>query len=262
MTDRNPTNRQPFGDKEMDVPDTFGTRAPLVGLAAFIADVVAAPARPGLRALVANTEWAISVEMAQVLEGLVLHLRPSSILEFGAGRSSLVLASALQTCGRGRLTSIEHQPEFAESAFQQVRQYDAVDARMLHAPLTLRFSKHGLLHSYTGIGSTLRGRGPFDMVFIDAPPGHLGRDSTLLSAAAFLTPSAIVVLDDAARPAEKTAVRRWERSVRVNRLYESDRVGRGIVVLEVQPGVPEFSWRTFAGTIHDRLIAWRGTRGA
>lgn len=246
---------------EMDQADTFGTRAPLDGLAAFIADLVTTPARPGLRALLANTEWAVSLEMAHVLEGLVLRLHPASILEFGAGRSSLVLAGALQASGGGRLTSIEHQPQFAEPAFQQMGQYPSVDARMFHAALTLRFSRHGLLHSYTGIGDALRGRGPFDMVFIDAPPGYLGRESTLLAAAPFLSQSAIAVLDDAARPGEKTAVRRWERSLGVNRLYESDSVGRGIVVLELpHPGVPAFSWRTFAGTIHDRLVAHQWVR--
>lgn len=247
----------------MGEADTFGTRGPLDGLAAFIADLVTVPARPGLRALLANTEWAISLEMAHVLEGLVLRLRPASILEFGAGRSSLVLAGALQASGGGRLTSIEHQPQFAEPAFQQMGQYSAVDARMFHAALTLRLSRHGLLHSYTGVGEALRRRGPFNMVFIDAPPGHLGREATLLAAAPFLAQSAIVVLDDAARPAEKTAVRRWERSMWVNRIYESDSVGRGIVVLEVpHTGVPAFSWRTFAGTIHDRLIARRWARDA
>lgn len=246
----------------MDEADTFGTRAPLDGLAAFIADLVTAPARPDLRALLANTdEWAVTLEMAHVLEGLVLRLRPVSILEFGAGRSSLVLASALQACGGGRLTSIEHQPQFAEPAFRQMRQYQKVDACMLRAALTLRFSRYGLLHSYTVVGDALRGRGPFDMVFIDAPPGHLGREATLMAAAPFLAKSAIAVLDDAARSAEKTAITRWERALGVNRIYESDRVGRGIAVLEVpHPVVPAFSWRTFAGTIHDRLIAHRRAR--
>jgi predicted O-methyltransferase YrrM len=196
-----------------------------------------------------------------VLEGLVLHLRPSSVLEFGAGRSSLVLAHALQAIGGGRLTSIEHQPQFSELSWRQMKRYGAVDAHLVRARLALQVSRHGLLHAYAGAGDALRARGPFGLVFIDGPPGAQGRDATLLSAAQFLAQGAIAVLDDAARPAEKTAVRRWERALDVERLYESDTIGRGLVVLKVaHPGSPSFSWRTFAGTIHDRLIELR--RGA
>jgi predicted O-methyltransferase YrrM len=122
-------------------------------------------------------------------------------------------------------------------------------------------SRNGLLHDYTGVAVALRARGPFDFVFIDAPPGHLGRDATLLAAAPFLAPNATIVLDDAARPQEQTAVRRWERGLAIERVYESATVGRGVVVLNLlQPSLPRFSWRTFAGTIHDRIEAWR-TRG-
>jgi len=214
------------------------------------------PPASHLKTLLSSADkWVVSLQIAHVLDGLILHLRPASVLEFGAGRSSLVLAQALQAIGGGRLTSIEHQTRFAEPAWQQMERYERVDAQLIAAGLSLRVSRHGLLHTYTGAGEAMGGRGPFGLVFIDAPPGHLGRDATLLAAAPFLAPGAIVVLDDAARPGEKTAVRRWERALDVERLYESDAVGRGLVVLRVaQPRSPAFSWRTFAGTIHDRVI--------
>ena len=57
------------------------------------------------RAMEGAGEWAISHDLAKVLWTLVRVLQPTSILEFGAGRSSLVIADALKG---GRLTSVDH----------------------------------------------------------------------------------------------------------------------------------------------------------
>jgi len=235
-------------------------------LAQSIARLVTSPPHEELLPLLAPYDpWAVSLETAQFLDGLIEQLRPLSVLEFGAGRSSLVLASALQRCGGGRITSIEHQPALAEQAWRKVSQFAAVDARLVPARLALHVSKHGLLHEYVGIGRTMRMRGPFDFVFIDAPPGYLGRDATLLAAAPFLAAGAVAVLDDAMRPGEKTAVRRWNRAMDVETVFASDAVGKGVVVLRVlQPARPFFSLRTFLGTVHDRILEWQrrgdGTR--
>ena len=122
----------------------------------------------------------------------------------------------------------------------------------------MRWSLHGLLHEYVGIDDALRTRGPFDFVFIDAPPGERGRDSTLLAAAPFLSDGAIVVLDDASRQREQTAMHRWERALSIERVFESPRIGRGVAVLRVRRrAAARFSWRTFLGTVHDRWIERR-----
>lgn len=203
-------------------------------------------------------DWTISDGTARLATLLIEAFGCSSVLEFGAGRSSLVMASALDARGGGRLTSIEHQPEFAERAWARLPEFPSVDALLVRAGLARRFSMHGLLHEYTGIHDALDARAPFDFVFVDGPPGHFGRDATLLAAAPHLSPGCVVLLDDAARAAEQTAVRRWERALDVERLFESTSLGRGVVVLRVtRPGAPRFSPRTFLGTIHDRLLARR-----
>ena len=225
-------------------------------LKAVIANLASRPPRPDVAALLTPPdEWAVSLETAQLLAGLIEHVAPASVLEFGAGRSSLVLASALQALGGGRLTSIEHQPAYAEQSWRRLTQFPSVDASLVHAKLSVRFSKHGLLHEYVGIDEALRSRGPFAFVFIDAPPGERGRDATLLQAAPFLSPGAVILLDDASRPREQTAMRRWVRALTVEPIFESDSLGRGVAVLQIRrPTSAAFSWRTFAGTIHDRVV--------
>lgn len=205
-----------------------------------------------------HEEWVVSARMADLLTRLVEDLRPQRILEFGAGRSSLALAAALQTAGGGRLTSVEHEPAYSAEAWKGIVQFDKVDARMLTSPLGLRLSRRGLLHEYVQIDRELKDRGPYDFVFIDAPPGYMGRDTALLVAMPWLIAGAIVVLDDAARQAEKTAVSRWERVIPLVRVYESDSVARGTSVLMVtKPGTPRFHWRNFVGSLHDRWLERR-----
>jgi predicted O-methyltransferase YrrM len=233
-------------------------------LNAVVANLRNRPPRAEVETLLAPPdEWAVSLETAQLLFALIEHAGPQSVLEFGAGRSSLVVASALQSRGGGRLTSIEHQPAYAEGSWRQMTKFPAVDARLVPAPLNVTFSKHGLLHEYGGIDAALSSRGPFDFVFIDAPPGELGRDAPLLQAAPYLRDGAIVVLDDATRPREQTAIGRWTRALKIDRVFESDALGRGIAVLRVQqPQSPAFSLRTFVGTIHDRIVERRFKPGS
>src|SRR3954466_277340 len=57
--------------------------------------------------------WAIGPALSRFLNALIRHARPQSVLEFGPGRSSLVIARALVSNGGGRVTSIEHAAEFA-----------------------------------------------------------------------------------------------------------------------------------------------------
>jgi predicted O-methyltransferase YrrM len=52
--------------------------------------------------------WALPTEMARILAHLILQITPSSVLEYGSGQSSVVLAAALAESGGGMLTSIDH----------------------------------------------------------------------------------------------------------------------------------------------------------
>jgi predicted O-methyltransferase YrrM len=205
----------------------------------------------------AQNEWIISQPLGRLLTSLVLSLKRRSILEFGAGTSSLVLARALQRggCG-GRLTSVEHQPEHSKDAWQQVSAL-GVDACLAVSRLRLRLTTPGLLYMYTDAGPALADRAPYDLVLVDAPPGQLGRDAPLYQAYPHLAEGAIIVLDDARRPQERTAVRRWLAAFPGLRLVALDAdYGRGTAVL-VHTGDKRrrLSARNLLGSLHDRWLA-------
>lgn len=231
---------------------------------ATIADLFAGTAEdPEIAAIFGgrDQEWLITGYLGQFLARLVRQANRRSILEFGAGTSSLVFATALAQAGGGRLTSIEHQPEYSRDAWARVEAAAAVDAHLVVSPLLLRASRHGLMYGYYGSARQLAARAPFDLVLIDAPPGKYGRDSPLYQVYDLLDAGAIVVLDDAGRPAEQTACRRWLDTFPGLELVLFDEQGRGTAVFRHNGDKRRrVDGRSVLGTVHDRLLQWRRTK--
>lgn len=199
-----------------------------------------------------NNEWAISRHMAAFLARLVAAADRHSVLEYGAGTSSLLFSTVLSRRAGGRLTSIEHQPEYAETAWQQVQRM-RVNAKLHVARLRLQLSRYGAMYSYDVPRTLLAERAPFDLMFIDGPPGVFGRDAAVYQAFDYLAHGAYVVLDDASRPAEMTAVRRWLDTFPGLSLVHYDEGGRGIAVLRHDGNkARRFAPRSVLGTLKDR----------
>jgi predicted O-methyltransferase YrrM len=244
----------------------MGTSSPLLGASTAVRDLYEAYKRGGAGRPLIEVDtllppdlgpWPVSRVMAGWLALLIHQLQRRSVLEFGAGWSSLVLAKSLEAVGGGQLTSIEHEPQFIRpDLWTRVEHAAAVDTRLIVAPLQRRLSTHGFLWSYAGVSRRLAQRGPYDLVFIDAPPGRYGRSSPLHDAYPFLAPGAIVVLDDATRSEEQTIARRWVATYPGLDLAVLDtRMGRGFAVL-VHDGNKgrRLAPRALAGSFRDE---WR-----
>ena len=176
--------------------------------------------------------WAITPALGRFLSRLIVERRVRSLLEFGAGSSSVISAHGLSMIGGGRLTSLEAHPEWCAERWARVERHRDVDARLIGSALALRVDRCGVRYEYAEAGGALPGRGPFDFVLVDGPPWFYGRDGAMHSAIAHLAPGAIVVVDDAARQAERRTVARWLRTFPGLRLAAYDPAfGRGIAVL-------------------------------
>jgi predicted O-methyltransferase YrrM len=192
-------------------------------------------------------DWSVAHGLAQVLERLAASGGFTSILEFGAGRSSEAFVAGLQACGNGgRLTSVDHAPEYSREAWQRVLA-SGVDATLLVAPIERRLSANGFYYSYPAAADGLARRAPYDLVFIDAPPSEFGRDGPLHQAAPHLAPGTLVILDDAGREAEQRTLRRWLRIYpNAKLLIFEPGFARGLAVIEVSGGSStQMSWSSF-----------------
>lgn len=193
----------------------------------------AGPTYPAVERIIEglSNPWSVSVETARVLARLVVEEQHSSILEFGAGMSSRIFAAALEELGGGRLTSVEENPAWCEDAWILVEQSPNVDALLIPASVHLKLDGRGIYYGYEQVTEISR-RGPYDLVFVDAPWGGYGRDGALYIAIECLSPGGLIVLDDAQRVREKRSLRRSMLNYPGLTLTANvGSVGRGIAIL-------------------------------
>jgi len=163
--------------------------------------------------LTRETEWSIGLDAAFYLYSLVREQKPESILEFGSGISTAVLARAASLYG-GSVHALEHEIAHQQKTESLCRECGLVNVQIIHAPL--------VECAYMGVALRIYDPqkippGPYPFVFIDGPPGflpeHAGRRGTMYAAWPLLTETATIILDDAQRPGEQSALDEWQKTL-------------------------------------------------
>jgi predicted O-methyltransferase YrrM len=152
--------------------------------------------------------WKADVGFLQVIADHIRERKPKSVVELGAGVTSLVAARALQLNGEGKLLSFEHHADFATRTRRWLFEND-VKAEVRHAPL--RPSPGGwpgLWYDHGPLPERI------DLLIIDGPPWSVhpyvrGAAETMFER---IPPGGVILLDDAARPGERIVARRWRKN--------------------------------------------------
>jgi predicted O-methyltransferase YrrM len=140
------------------------------------------------------------------------------IVELGAGASTILLARLLRQEGAGAtLLAVEHDGQWARWVSDRLEREGLADvARVVVAPLAPHPKALDGLHWYDQdpLDDALTGD-PADLLIVDGPPAFvadaaLARYPALPALARFLTPDAVVVLDDIVRPGEAGILERWD----------------------------------------------------
>ncbi|PZU12933.1 MAG: hypothetical protein DI606_07160 [Sphingobium sp.] len=151
--------------------------------------------------------WKADVGFLRHIVREIARLRPAHVVELGAGASSLVAARALQLHGGGRLHSFDQHGGFVDATRQWLADH-ALDVDIRHAPLTHESADWpGRWYAVDHLPDRI------DLLIIDGPPWSVhplvrGAADSLF---ARLSPGAVVLLDDAARPGERLVARRWRQ---------------------------------------------------
>jgi predicted O-methyltransferase YrrM len=157
--------------------------------------------------------WAASTDLLGELMRAIAARRPQCVVELGSGVSTLVIAAALRSNGAGRLISIDADEGYAAQTRDQLLRQG------LGAWVELRFAAlsemkcEGMARPWYDT-RVLADLGGVDLLLIDGPPTALRADIRYPSLPFFwgrLAPGAIVLLDDAARPAERAMAAAWKR---------------------------------------------------
>ena len=162
------------------------------------------------RGLQATRGWAGSPDfLLQVLRTAINH-KPKTVVECSSGVSTVVLALAMQMLGGGHGWSLEHESVFAEKTRAELRRHGLEAwATVCDAPLTPHTLLEGNWNWYDVSGLPQE---PIDMLVVDGPPMTLQRLSRFPAVPVLdrkLAKTALVMLDDAARPDESEAVLQW-----------------------------------------------------
>lgn len=169
-----------------------------------------APRLAGRRLMPPTGGFALDARSLVHLLELLENENPRTVLELGSGTSTVWLAHALAGTG-AEITSLEHDEHYAGLTRQELERHGyggAVDLRT--APLEpIDFDGRTAQWYARGVLSDIQ---DVDLLLVDGPPkstGRLARMPALPMLADRLTEKAVVVIDDADRPAETETVQRW-----------------------------------------------------
>jgi predicted O-methyltransferase YrrM len=160
--------------------------------------------------------WAIGPDFAAELISIVLAAKPRVIVEASSGVSTLLIAYCLEQLGSGSVTSLDHEQQFADQTKQELHSHGFNEGRInvVHAPLKT-YTINGRTWKWYDTAALDHLPGPIDLLVVDGPPWYLQEQSRLPALPLLyskLSADAIVVLDDAARPGEKSIVKAWLES--------------------------------------------------
>ncbi len=179
--------------------------------------------------------WKADTGFLHRIVDAVEELRPATVVELGAGATTLVCARALELNGGGQLHSFDQHAGFVDATRQWLRD-EGVSARLDHAPLRAQVPGWpGVWYDLADVPESI------DLLIIDGPPWSVhpyvrGAAEVLFER---LTPGGMVLLDDGARPGERIVARRWRENwpgIRFERVSGSTKgtlVGRKLTSAEV-----------------------------
>jgi len=151
--------------------------------------------------------WKADVGFLRHIVREIARLRPAQVVELGAGASTLVAARALALHGGGQLTSFDQHGGFVDATRTWLAEH-GLNADLRHAPLTSESADWpGRWYALDALPERI------DLLIIDGPPWSVhplvrGAADSLF---ARLSPNAVVLLDDAARPGERIVAHRWRQ---------------------------------------------------
>lgn len=151
--------------------------------------------------------WKADAGFLHLIVDQIAALRPSLVVEFGAGAPTFVVARALQIYGGGRLISFDQNPDFVKATRLWLGDY-GLQADIRAVPLHQGPGGWpGLWYDHGPI------EGPVDLLIVDGPPWTIhpyvrgAADHLFVQ----MSESGVILLDDAARPGERIVARRWRR---------------------------------------------------
>ncbi len=193
--------------------------------------------------------WALGWHGAAVLARVVGSERPETIVELGSGASSLVIGLQLSRIGRGRLLTLDHEPEYAAITRRHVAALGLDPwVTVLDAPLVdCRIGDEQ--YRWYDLPDAVTSLDHIDLLVVDGPPLRTDPQGTprypaLPMLGDRLGGGSMVFVDDARRDAERRMLEHWQHDEPAW-VRETIDAGHGTAILRWAPS-PSATDRTVA----------------
>ena len=147
----------------------------------------------------------INIETLEFLDQYINNNQIDSVLEFGSGVSTEFWSEKLPN---SQILSFDNSRRYAKITNSRISKiHDNIHVQ--HAPLE-RMEFFGIQYISYKIDKhlqTMAPADPFDIVFIDGPPGFLhAREATLFQCMSYIDENTIIIIDDAEREIERQTI--------------------------------------------------------
>ena len=171
------------------------------------------------------TPWSMQASVAMHIRQLIIRGGVTSVLELGPGVSTLVIHKALSETGTpdepAKCISLEHYTGHLSKVLGALPELSHVTHQFLEAPL-------GLTGFYDQEANKLIAHNaPYQLLVIDGPPGHYHSRWQAQTYFQYLTPTALVIMDDVHRHEEREVTDKW---IRDGQLVHVEFIGRARVM--------------------------------
>jgi len=155
--------------------------------------------------------WPISPDFAELLMKEVLIKKPKYVVEFGSGVSTLIIGYALAKNNKGILTSFEHDMHYGNKTLETIKLHKLEKyVNLIHAPIKNLPSQKKVHKWYTVKSEDILHK--IDMLIVDGPPASTDEEArypALPYLIKHMSPSSIVIMDDAIREDEQNICKEW-----------------------------------------------------
>lgn len=178
--------------------------------------------------------WAASPDFVIIGVSLIQEHSPHLVLEIGSGVSTVVSAYALREQGSGQVISLEHDATFAAVTAANLRSHQLEStAQVRYAPLK-PVTLGDTTYAWYDTNALNALPGTIDLLVVDGPPsgtGSMARYPALPVLYEYLSPGALILVDDFLRDDEYAMVNRWIDDYKLSmiRTYANE---KGAVVLQ------------------------------
>jgi predicted O-methyltransferase YrrM len=178
------------------------------------------------------SEHAIAPETLALIQHMIAALNMGRVLELGSGLSTVLLANSFRRAGEGRILSYDDDARWAALTQAAVeREGLAAIAEVRVAPMVdvTAGGRNAAWYDLSKLDAAER----FDLIVVDGPPSWKGDSHARLPALyrleKHLAENGVLVLDDAARPGERSIAEQWQRDFPALHFRMVD-IGRGLFV--------------------------------